>query len=305
MRVRFALLSGLVLASATAAAQPARERVVRGDGIVPVTVNGAPGRVRIDPAAPALPIFTTPFATGRAQLRAGPFAFAYLVGPEQVAGRSAVGRIAVGEAMRPRKRRIGWTARAYAAEADGVIGPGGVPEPVVRFELRPPVPGERTIALPLEDDGGLFGGWGGSYAMIEVGGEPIRVSFNPRAPRTLASAGAAIRIANAFGGTMGGATVPTPIAFGISRPVRTMRLGTPLPVGGFALSELGVRTGDFGNASVIREEGGDPDEVIVAGNRRRNRQWDRVAIGADHLDRCSSITFDKRARQVRLACAAP
>ena len=51
-----------------------------------------------------------------------------------------------------------------------------------------------------------------------------------------------------------------------------MRLGTPLPVGGFALSELGVRTGDFGNASVIREEGGDPDEVIVAGDRRRNRQ---------------------------------
>ena len=82
-----------------------------------------------------------------------------------------------------------------------------------------------------------------------------------------------------------------------------MRLGTPLAIGPFAISELGVRTADFGNASGIREEGGDPDEVVVTGDRRRNRGRDRVAIGADQLRNCSSITFDKRARQVRLTCA--
>ena len=70
-----------------------------------------------------------------------------------------------------------------------------------------------------------------------------------------------------------------------------------------AISELGVRTRDFGNASGIRQEGDDPDEVIVAGDRRRGRQWDRLTIGADQLGNCSSITFDKRARQVRLTCA--
>jgi hypothetical protein len=168
--------------------------------------------------------------------------------------------------------------------------------------LRPPVPGERVVTLPLEDEGGLFGGWGGTYAIVQLGGEPLRVRFNPNEPRTLATAGAALRIANAHDGTMSGDTAPAHIAFGISRPVRNMRLATPLPVGPFAISALGVRTGDFGNASAIREEGGDPDEVIVTGERRGNRNRDRLSIGADQLDRCSAIIFDKRAREIRLSC---
>jgi len=300
MRIQLMPLLCLAFIPAFAGAQ---ERVVSGDGIVTVNVNGATGRLRIDPAAPALPIFTLPFAIGQAHLRPGPFAFAYLVGPRQVEGRSAVGRIALGEGARPRKRRIGWTARPYVPDADGVIGPGGVPEPVVRFVLRAPRPGERVVTLALEDEGGLFGGWGGSYALVDLGGEPLRVRFNPNEPRTLATAGAAVRIANLHDGRVSGETAPAHIAFGISRPVRTMRLGTPLAIGPFAIFELGVRTGDFGNASTIREEGGDPDEVVVTGDRRRNRNRDRLAIGADQLRNCSSITFDKRARQVRLSCA--
>ena len=305
MRFRPLLLLALV-STTTAVAQPrpSQERVVSGDGIVTVTVNGAPGRLRIDPPAPALPIVSTPYAE-QARLRAGPFAFAFLVGPEQVRGLSAVGRIGVGEGTRPRKRRIGWTARPYVRGADGVIGPGGLPEPVVRFVLRAPLPGERTFTLPLEDEGGLFGGWGGTYALVDLGGEPLRVRFNPNEPRTLATAGAAVRLANAFEGRVSGETAPAQIAFGISRPVRNMRLARPFMVGPLAISELGVRTADFGNASSIREEGGDPDEVVVTGDRRRNRGRDRIAIGADQLRNCSSITFDKRARQVRLSCAAP
>ena len=247
MRIHVAPLLCLVFIPAFAAAQ---ERVVQGDGIVTVNVNGAPGRIRIDPAAPALPILTLPYAMGQAHLRPGPFAFAYLVGPQQVEGRSAVGRIALGAGARPRKRRIGWTARPYVPDADGVIGPGGVPEPVVRFVLRAPLPGERTITLPLEDEGGLLGGWGGSYALVDLGGQSLRVRFNPNEPRTLATAGAAVRIANLHDGRVSGETAPAHIAFGISRPVRTMRLGTPLAIGPFAISELGVRTADFGNASM-------------------------------------------------------
>lgn len=298
MRISIALCLAFVSAPAVA-----QERVVSGDGIVSVILNGAPGRIRIDPASPALPIFTSPFAAGQAGLRAGPFAFAYLVGPEQVAGRSAVGRIAIGEGARPRKRRVGWTERAYAPGADGAIGPGGLPEPVVRFVLRPPLPGERTISFPLEDEGGLFGGWGGTYALIDLGGEPLRVRFNPNEPRTLATAGAAIRIANLHDGRVGGDPALAHIAFGISRPVRTLRLGTPLRLGPLAIAELGVRTADFGNAAAIREEGGDPDEVVVTGDRRRNRNRDRLALGADQLRHCSMLVFDKRARQVRLTCA--
>lgn len=301
MRIHCIPLLLLALVPGGAVAQPP-ERVVSGDGIVTATINGVTARLRIDPAAPALPILTEALA-GQAGLRAGPFAFAYLVGPEQVPGRSAVGRIAVGADARPRKRRIGWAGRPYVSGADGVIGPGGVPDDVIRFVLRPPLPGERTTSLPLEDEGGLFGGWGGSYALIDLGGQPLRIRFDPHAPRTLATAGAAVRIANAQDGVVSGEASPTHIAFGISRPVRTMRLGRPLAVGPLTLTELGVRTGDFGNTSTIREEGGDPDEVVVTGDRRRNTRWDRLALGADQLRHCSSITFDKRARQVRLTCA--
>jgi hypothetical protein len=301
MRIGFGLILGLTCLSTIAVAQPP-ERTVSGDGILSVSVNGEAGRIRVDPAAPGLPILTTPFAE-RARLRPGPFAFAYLVGPERVNGRSAVGRIAVGEGARPRKRRIGFTGRPYVEGADGVVGPGGLPDPVIRFVLRPARPGERTVTLPLEDEGGLFGGWGGTYALIDVGGQPLKIRFNPHEPRTLATAGAAVRIANANDGTVAGETAPAHVAFGISRPVRTMRLGRPLQIGPLSLTELGVRTADFGNASGIREEGGDPDEVVVTGDRGRNRNRDRLSLGADQLRHCSSIVFDKRARQIRLTCA--
>jgi hypothetical protein len=145
MRILPLLLLAFVSTTAAGQPRPPQERVVSGDAIVTVNVNGAPGRLRIDPAAPALPILTTSYAS-RARLRAGPFAFAYLVGPEQVQGLSAVGRIAVGEGARPRKRRIGWTARDYVPGADGVIGPGGLPEPVVRFVLRAPRPASARSA---------------------------------------------------------------------------------------------------------------------------------------------------------------
>ena len=58
--------------------------------------------------------------------------------------------------------------------------------------------------------------------------------------------------------------------------MRTLRLGTPLQIGPLAITELGVRTSDFGNASAIREEGGDPDEIVVTADRRRDPDRDRI-----------------------------
>lgn len=297
-------LGGLMLAALAlaGAADPPEELVVGGDGIVTAIVNGVPGRLRIDPAVPALPLLTAAWAE-RAQLRAGPFAFAYMVGPEQVRGRSAVTQIAIGEGAEPRRRRVGWTERPFTAAADGVAGPGGLPQQIVRFVLGPPRPGERTVALTMADEGGLFGGWGHSYAIIDLGGAPLRIRFDPHHPRTLATAGAGVRLAAANEARIGGEVEPVEIAFGISRPVRTLHLGRPLQIGPFAITQLGVRTSDFGNASSIREEGGDPDEIVVTADRRRNNDRDRISIGADLLARCSSLVFDKPARQIRLTCA--
>jgi hypothetical protein len=292
-----------LLASAPVLGQTG-ERVVGGDGIVAVAVNGVPGRIRIDPAVPTLPMLTTDYAA-RARLRAGPFAFGYMVGPEMVRGRSAVARIGIGEGARPRKRRVGWTERPFAAGVDGVVGPGGLPQQVVRFVLGPARPGERTVALPMADEGGLFGGWGHSYAVIDLGGQPLRIRFDPHHPRTLATAGAGVRLAAQHDARIAGEVESPEIAFGISRPVRTLHLGRPLQIGPLTITQLGVRTRDFGNAGSIREESeseGDPDEVVVTGERRRNNDRDRIAIGADLLARCSALVFDRRAREIRLTC---
>ena len=67
MRLHVTLLLCLAFISDPPTAQ---ERIIRGDGIVAVNVNGAPGRLRVDPAAPALPILTLDYAV-RARLRAG------------------------------------------------------------------------------------------------------------------------------------------------------------------------------------------------------------------------------------------
>lgn len=102
-----------------------------------------------------------------------------------------------------------------------------------------------------------------------------------------------------------GATGLEEIAFGVERPVRTLTLGAPLRLGALAVATLGVRTADIGNVSTIRdadEPTPDPDEVVVTAKMKRDPNRDRLALGRDQLDRCSSIVFDKPARQVRLAC---
>ncbi len=295
-----ATLGLLLLASV---ATPPAERIVTGDGIVAMTINGASGRVRIDPAALAMPLVTTGFAE-RAGLKKGMFAVGYAVGPERVRGATDVGRIDFGAG--PVKRRIGWTERPYTAAADGAVGPGGLPDPIVRFVLRGPVAGERVVALPMVEQGGLGGGWGSQFARINIGGQPMRVRFDPHHARTLATAGAGARIAEVHGGRLTGEVEKAEIVFGIERPIRSMTLAQPIVVAGLPIASLGVRTADFGSAAGIADANApapDPDEIVVTARGKRDPDRDRLSIGADQLARCSSIVFDKPAKQIRLTCA--
>ena len=216
-----------------------------------------------------------------------------------------------GRAHRDRRRRDG-RASAGSAGPNGPSrpawtawsGPAACPQQVVRFVLAPrPLPGERTVALPMADEGGLFGGWGRQLCRDRPWRTPLRIRFNPHHPRTFATAGAGVRLAAANDARIGGEVESPEIAFGIARPVRTLHLGTPLQVGPLTITRLGVRTADFGSAASIREEDGDPDEIVVTARARRDHRRDRIAIGADLLARCSSLVFDKRAREIRLTCA--
>ncbi|GAA3255764.1 hypothetical protein GCM10020258_14510 [Sphingomonas yabuuchiae] len=156
----------------------------------------------------------------------------------------------------------------------------------------------------MVDQGDLFGGWAERFAIIMVEGQPMRVRFDPHHPRTLANAGAAVRLARAYGGTLSGSTSPAEIAFGVERPIRAMTLATPLTVGPLSIATLGVRTVDHGNTDTIADadQHADPNEVVVTGKGKHDIKRDRLSIGADQLNRCSSIVFDKPARQIRLSC---
>lgn len=302
-------IAGMTVAALLAgAAAPPAERVVTGDAIVPVTLNGTDARLRIDPGAPGVPLIDAALAA-RLGLKGGGMlglGLGYAVGPETVYHRSKVVAIrAGGDAF---KRRVGWAARAYAPVADGTIGPGDLPEPVIRFVFRAAEPSERTAVLPMVDGGGPFGGFFGLYAQIMVGGQPMRVRFDPYHARTLANAGAALRLAAAQDGRLSGDTLSTEIAFGIERPVRTLVLARPLQLGPLSIARLGARTNDDGNANRIRDadatpENVDPEEiVVVAKGKRRDPNRDRLSLGADQLGRCSSLVFDKSAKQIRLTC---
>lgn len=286
-------LAALVL---LAAAAPA-ERVVTGDGIVSVRINNVPGRLRIEPGGTAMPLLAGAYAM-RAGLRSGMFGVSYAIGPIRIDGATAVARIDLGQG--PGKRRVAWADRPAPDGVDAVIGPGGVPEPVVRFVLGPARPGERTVALPMVGRGGLAGRWGELWGLVTVGGRPLRIRFDPHRGDTVATANAGVRLAAALGGTWAGAAGQAPIAFGVVRPVRTLALATPLPIGPLAVTRLGIRTGDEGNAAGIREAG-DPDEVLVAGGKA-NPDRDRLILGADQLARCSSLVFDKAAKVIKLTC---
>ncbi len=308
------LVSSAALAGDTVA--PIREVPV--GGMIAATIDGKPVSLRVDPAAPGL-VFVTTAVAERLALKGGALGLGYSVGGQGAMQATTVRPMTFGS--NSVKRRIGfpsrkheakrdavdprWVGRAFGGVGDGSIGPASLPEPVVRILLNAARAGERTVALPMVDGGGLLGKLSGTFAQIMIGGQPVRVRFDPYHPRTTVTANAATLIAQAQRGTLVGLTAPVEIAFGIARPVRMMTLATPLAVGPLAVSSLGVRTTDVGSAAAIPDADAapsDPDEVVVVAKGKRDAKRDRLTIGADLLDRCSSIVFDKPARQIRLTC---
>lgn len=294
------------------AASPPQERVVDGEGIVIGRIAGLPARVRIDPAAPAMPLIDQALAERAKLKQAGSWGISigYAVGGTQVMTRTQVVQADLGDGVI--ERRVGWAKRPFAPGVDVSVGPAALAEPVIRFQLRKPAPGETTTTFKARHESavfGLFGNFSATYAEIEVGGAPMRLRFDPHHARTLATAGAAVRIAALHDGSVSGATVPTEIFFGIERPIRTMTLGKPMELGPLRIATLGVRTNGAGSAAAIRDADTpapavDPDEIVVtAKDRKRDLRRDTLSLGGDQLRQCSSIVFDRKAEVIRLTCA--
>lgn len=294
------LLIGLAASPTASGVARPPELTINPGATFPTTINGAPARLRVDPSGAGMPVATAGLA-GLAGLKAGPFGIEYIIGPVSLEGRTALGRIDLGRG--PELRRIAWFDRRWDPTADAVVGPGGVPAPVVRFRLRPARPGERVAALPMVGQGGLEDRWGGRFALVELDGHPLRIRFDLDR-RTTATASVGMMLARLHGGSAEAPAFPAEIGLGVERPMRAFRLERPFPVGPLSIDRLLVRVADHGNAAGLgaAPPSRDPDEVVVTGRRKRDRSRDHIVLGRDQLSRCSSITFDKPAKQVRLSC---
>lgn len=292
---------GLIALSGLAASAPPAERVVAPGEVAAVRVNGVPLRLRITPGTPGLPLLSQA-ATAQARLKCSGllcFGVTYAIGRERVTGRTALAQLGWADGA-PSKRRVGWLSAPHDLPGDGTIGPAGLPEPIVRFVLGQSRPGERTVALPMEDEG-LFGHWSVLRGVLALGKDRIAVRFDPGHSRSLVTAAAGVVVARAQGGTLGEERGRQEVLFGVERPFRLMTLARPLAVGPLALSTLGVRETDGSGANTIPQDGDDPSEVVVAGKGKKTYMV--LSLGADALARCSALVFDKPARQIRLTCA--
>jgi hypothetical protein len=285
------------------AATPANsndELIIGPDGVVEAIVNGKPAHMLFRGVGSSTAILN-PSSAERFGLKTGfiKFPIQYRVGPNRINGKSGVTRYAVvGKEV---KRRVGWFDRDVAPGFDGLLGPMAIDYPIVTQRLRAPVAGERNITFNASNFG--YTGVG-----VVFRAKPFSyMIFDPIAPTTIMNAPFANELARILRGHFEGPVHDRVVAFGVSRPVRNIEFVTPLMLGTTPLSipmhRADVRTLPGERTDSIPEDDPDPDEIIVVAPGKVDKRPRYIVVGADTLRNCSSITFDKRKRQIRLSCA--
>lgn len=271
----------------------AQELVVPPDGLVEGSINGQTVAWRIQADGANAPV-VNPDTARRIGLKTGAIGIGakVLVGSQPVSGKTGVFHYAVGGL--DNKRRGAWFERAITSSGDGMLGPGALVQQVVTFQLRPTQIGETVLRFPLEDRG---------YAGMGLRFGELFVQFDPTSDRTVATASAAAALAATHAGLFVGQPSTRAMRFGITRPVRTLRLGEPLSLAGLPVATLEARLRDYGNTTGIPDENGDPEEIVVTAKSKSARNnIQTLHLGRDALSRCSKITFDKSQKQILLSC---
>lgn len=268
------------------------------DGVVEGTVEGRTARWIMRGDGPSAPVLNAKEAA-RLGVRSGfvGMGVKIKIGPTTVKGLTGVMRYTVGGV--DAHRRAAWFEREIAPGLSGSLGPGSVSQPVVTFSLHAPVAGERVTSLPLADRG-----LQGIGTVVRVGSDEVFVQFDPLRSRSMVTAAGGVTLAQNHDGSFVGPERLEPVWFGIERPVRLMRLAEPLHLGGFIVRLIDVRTVDQGDAGSIPDADSDPNEIVVTADKRSGRAYRTLHVGADALVRCSSISFDKAAKVIRLSCAS-
>jgi hypothetical protein len=293
-----ALLSLLLLAFAAPPAAAADLRLDAAAGFaIDATINGAPVRLRVDPAG-SEHVILNPAAARRLGLGGSLIGSRAQIGPVRLSGSSNAVRLGIGG--QAERHRLLWMDRPVIDGADGLIGPASLPFDRVTFALGPARPGETATVVPMRLAPRL-----GLTATLNAGDRPVAVQFALFAPDSLATAAAGALLAAAHDGAWTGAVRRQAIRFGVERPARPMRLARPAALAGFRFDRLVVRTSDNrGDLALPADPDADPGEILVTGASRQ-RAYYALTIGMDRLAQCSSLVWDNRGGTLTLNCLPP
>lgn len=293
-----ALVCAGIPVAATGREAPGRTIEVRSGETVEMTVNGQPVRFRMVPEAISVPTVNADTAE-RIGLKPSLIGYVYIIGPERIGFNTD--KVQYREDEGAFRVRTAFSQRQLVTGADGIAGPETFPFGRTKFILRDPQPGDRAITFPLDRKMGDSQ----TSVRIDVGGRPVYAAFSIDRAESLVSATGGQWIADAHGGYFEGEARAAPILYGVSRPVRSLKLQRPLMLGELEIRNLAVRVSDMGNASRIADGAApepDPNEIFVTADSKRKVPNQRLYIGMDTIGHCASIDYDFAAGTVTLMC---
>jgi hypothetical protein len=274
--------------------------------VVTVLLDGQPLTLRVDPAA------TDQISlNASAARRLGLFAPGRLVDGKPADTGTLfvdVGKVRLREATtngvldiadRPVRLTLASGDSDHVIGADGLINPAQLPHDEVRFVRRAATSADRTSVLAARFDRNR-----GLLSEVPVGRRRIDVVLTPVARETIATASAAAFLVESQGGRYAGGPRDTLVSHGVARPVRDITLDRPLDVAGLRLRTIAARLFDWSGKTSLPAEARPDDEIVVAGRFDGQRQWAKLAVGADHLDACASLVWQRLADTLTLTCPA-
>jgi hypothetical protein len=294
--VLFTVTFGVMLASLAFARHPITTLTLGADLISPATVNGKPVRIQVNLTAERTLIVNAE-AAGRIGLQPNTSRAKGVIGHQRFSASSTSAEYVIGGM--PIKGRILWYDTIATPGADAVVGPAGVTQDVITVHLRAARDGERTFTLPLVVVQENYGRMG---TIVKIGDQAVAVGWSLNRDSTLVTAAAAADLANSNGGHFTGEKRQDRVVFDVQRSVRTMDITSPFAIGPIHLSRVAAWVGDYGDTSRVPDDQDDPNEIVVTAKGSKIKSFHAIVIGRNDMAHCSSITYDKPGRQIRLVC---
>lgn len=256
--------------------------------IVDAQINGRPVRLEVDPRMPDMLAISTP-AAERLGVRRLPFANVQvgIDGGSSMRGRIARPNIRFGE--RSARNFAGIFPVPVSSRADGVIGPGSLPYDIITIRLSADAATHRDIVMPLEDPDQWF-------SQAEIGGQSLRLLFDVANEASVFNRPAARLFDRSGAIPAAGELAERPLILGLSTNMQPVT--TDLTVHGISLGPTFARTiapllGALEEDAIVAEgEASDTPPTLTLGRSALNEAG------------CSSISVNRRTRQLTLRCAA-